>query len=109
MNPSLAGDSKTMTSTLLVFINYNKWRRVAFITHLTNKFYLEPIEQFYHNFTSAFEIYLSQILEGEKAIDRSLKRIQKMKYRVIIVSLSEDILHPSCAALQHNWYGHDLA
>ena len=92
VNPSLVGDSKTMASALLAFVNYNKWRRVAFITHLTNKFYLEPIEQFYQNFTSAFQIHLSQIIGGEKAIDRSLKRIKKMKYRVIIVSLPKEIL-----------------
>ena len=92
VNPSLVGDSKTMASALLAFVNYNKWRRVAFITHLNKKFYLEPIELFYQNFTSAFKIYLSQIRGGEKVIDRSLKRIQKMKYRVIIVSLPEEIL-----------------
>ena len=92
VNPSLVEDSKLMASALLAFVNYNKWRRVAFITHLTNKLYMEPIEQFYRNFTSAFEIHLSQILGGEKAIDRSLKRIQKMKYRLIIVSLPEEIL-----------------
>ena len=90
--PSLVLDSKTMASALLAFVNYNKWRRVAFITHLTHKFYLEPIEQFYQNFTSAFEIHQSQILGGEKVIDRSLKRIKKMKYRVIIVSLPEKTL-----------------
>ena len=36
---------------------------------------------------------LSQILGGEKAINRILNRIKKMKYRVIIVSLPEEILH----------------
>ena len=92
VNPSLVEDSKLMASALLAFVNYNTWRRVAFITHLTNKLYMEPIEQFYRYFTSAFEIHLSQILVGEKAIDRSLKRIQKMKYRVIIVSLPEETL-----------------
>ena len=92
VNPFPVGDSKTMANALLAFVNYNKWRRVAFITHLTNKFYLEPIEQFYQNFTSAFEIYLSQILGGQKAISRSLKRIKNMIYRVIIVSLPEETL-----------------
>ena len=89
---SLVGDSKTMASALLAFANYNKWRRVALITHLTNKLYLEPIDQFYQNFTTAFKIHLPPILGGQKAIDRSLKKIQQMKYRVIIVSLPEDTL-----------------
>ena len=93
VNPSLVGDSKTMASALLAFVNYSKWRRVAFITHLTNKLYLEPIEQFYQNFTSAFKIHLTQILGGEMAIDRTLKSIRNMKYRVIIVSLPEETLH----------------
>ena len=86
------GDSKTMASALLTFVNFNKWRRVAFITHLTNKLYLKPIEKFYQNFTSALDIHLSQILGGEKAIDTSLKRIKNLKYRVIIVSLPEETL-----------------
>jgi len=86
------GDSKTMVSALLAFVNYASWRRVAITTHLTNQFYLEPMEQFYQNFTSAFEIHMSQILGGEKAIEHSLKRIKKMKYRVIIASLPEDTL-----------------
>ena len=92
VNPLLVGDSKTMASALLAFVNYNKWRRVAFITHLTNEFYLEPIEQFYQNLTSAYKIHLCQIHSGGNVIDRSLKRIKKMKYRVIIVSLPEDTL-----------------
>ena len=92
VNSFPVGDSKTMASALLAFVNYNKWRRVAFITHLTNKVYLEPIEQFYQDFTFAFEIHLSQILVGKKEIDRSLKIVQKMKYRVIIVSLPEETL-----------------
>ena len=92
VNPSLVRVSKIMASALLAFVNYNKWRRVAFITHLTNKLYLEPIEQFYQDFTSAFEIHMTQILGGEKGIYRSLKRIKKLKYRVIIVSLPEETL-----------------
>ena len=90
--PSIVGDTKRMASALLAFVNYNKWRRVAFITHLTLKLYLEPIELFYMNFITELKIHLSQIIGGEKEIDLSLKRIKKLKYRVIIISLPGETL-----------------
>ena len=44
-------------------------------------------QQFYKNFVSNFDVHIAQILDSEKAIDKNLKTIQKLKFRIIIVSL----------------------
>ena len=88
---SLLYSSRVMAHSLLEFLQYAQWTRVAVITSMTNGLYLHCVNHFYHNFRSSFKVH-TQILEYETDIERSLKKIQELKFRIIIVSLPMNVL-----------------
>ena len=105
--PSL---SLVIARAAVEFIHRVQWERVAVITDISNDFFLHTAELFYKTFTSSIKIHYVQLLHSEKAIDRTLKEIQKLKFRIIIVSLPLHILRQlMCVRLIYNMIWPDYA
>ncbi len=95
-----------VSHALLSFVNYAKWQRIAIITDASNYVYLTIVEQLYSAFESDFDISIFQIFHSETIVHRTLSRIRKLKFRVIIVSLPKKLLNlVMCASvnLDMNW------
>ncbi len=89
---SLHDSSKLMTGAILEFVKYAKWQRVAMVTDAVDSFFLHTAEQFYFNFVSDFNVYFIQLFNFERNVVQSLKKLQRLRYRVIIVLLPKNLL-----------------
>ena len=79
--------STVIARAAVEFIHHVQWERVAVITDISNAFFLHIAETFYKNFKSRFNVQYFQLFHSEVSIDRTLNEIQKLKLRIIIVSL----------------------
>ena len=82
-----------MADALLEFVNFAKWQRVAILTDMSHRLSLRTMEAFYLNFASN-DLYFIQISASHtSSIDEWFRTIKKQKYRVIIVSLPDDLMN----------------
>ena len=81
-------DSSSVNANALAkFVRYAQWQRVAVITHASSHVYVHTVEQFYQIVSSLVTAEVFQVDEFEESVDQVFKRIQGIRYRIIIVAL----------------------